>query len=104
MNKQEALTRIKTGNFNGDYGFDMQLLIDTVGIIGEMFKNGQISETATILKEREPQPIEYIDNFYTGIPIALCPKCRKSVRQFHSTTIEETHYCPWCGQAVKWNA
>ena len=44
MNEKEALTRIKTGNFNGGYGFDMQLLVDTVGITGEMFKSGQISE------------------------------------------------------------
>lgn len=44
MNEKEALTRIKTGNFNGGYGFDMQLLVDAVGIIGEMFKSGQISE------------------------------------------------------------
>ena len=44
MNEQEALTRVKTGNFNGGYGFDMQLLVDAVGIIGEMFKSGQISE------------------------------------------------------------
>ena len=44
MNEKEALIRVKTGNFNGGYGFDMQLLVDTVGIIGEMFRNGQISE------------------------------------------------------------
>ena len=44
MDEKEALTRIKTGNFSGDYGFDIQLLVDTVGAIGEMLKNGQISE------------------------------------------------------------
>ena len=44
MTGKEALIRIKTGNFNGGYGFDMQLLVDTVGIIGEMFRSGQISE------------------------------------------------------------
>ena len=42
MNEKEALTRIKTGHFGGDYGFDWQLLVDSVGIIGEMFRNGQI--------------------------------------------------------------
>ena len=44
MTEKEALTRIKTGNFNGGRGFDMQLLVDVVGTIGEMFRNGQISE------------------------------------------------------------
>lgn len=44
MTEKEALTRVKTGNFNGGRGFDMQLLIDAVGTIGEMFRSGQISE------------------------------------------------------------
>ena len=44
MTGKEALIRIKTGNFNGGYGFDMQLLIDAVGTAGEMFRNGQINE------------------------------------------------------------
>lgn len=44
MTKEEALARVKTGYFGGKYGFDMQLLVDAVGIIREMFQNGQISE------------------------------------------------------------
>ena len=44
MTEKEALIRVKTRNFNDGYGFDMQLLIDTVGIIGEMLKSGQLSE------------------------------------------------------------
>lgn len=44
MNEKEALARVKTGNFNGGFGFDMQLLVNAVGIAGEMFKNGQIVE------------------------------------------------------------
>lgn len=44
MNEKEALTRIKTGNFGNDYGFDMQLLVDAVGTIGEKLKRGQITE------------------------------------------------------------
>ena len=44
MNEKETLIRIKTGNFNNGCGFDMQLLVDAVGIIGEMFKSGQIGE------------------------------------------------------------
>lgn len=44
MNEKEALTRVKIGDFSNGYGFDIQLLVNTVGVIGEMFKNGQISE------------------------------------------------------------
>ena len=56
-----------------------------------------------LLKEQEPKPIAYTDNPYTGLPVARCPKCGKFARQFHAVTDEETHFCPWCGQAVKWN-
>ena len=44
MTEKEALMRIKTGNFSSDYGFDWQLLVNAAGIIGELFKSGQISE------------------------------------------------------------
>ena len=44
MTKTEAVTRVKTGNFNNDFGFDMQLLVDAVGALGEMLKSGQISK------------------------------------------------------------
>ena len=44
MTEKEALARVKTGNFNGGHGFDMDLLIDAIGTIGEMLKSGQIIE------------------------------------------------------------
>ena len=56
MTEKEALTRVKTGNFNGGHGFDMQLLVDAVGIIGEMLKVGNLvrlsgAKTANIQNE-----------------------------------------------------
>lgn len=63
---------------------------------------GEAVQILELLKEQEPKPIAYIDNPYTGLPVARCPKCGKFARQFHSAITEETHYCPWCGQAVKW--
>ena len=44
MTNEEALTRVKTGNFNNGLGFDMQLLVDAVGTIGEMFKSNRLCE------------------------------------------------------------
>jgi len=67
-----------------------------------MFCIRMIDDVIAILKEQEAKPIAYTDNPYTGLPVARCPKCAKFARQFHSITTEETHYCPWCGQAVKW--
>lgn len=69
----------------------------------EKQRNTQLLQDAlALLKEQEPKPIAYTDNPYTGLPVARCPKCGKFARQFHSAIKEETHYCPWCGQAVKW--
>lgn len=42
MTEKECLDRVRTGNFNGGYGFDMQLLVDTVGHIGEMMRKGRL--------------------------------------------------------------
>ena len=57
-----------------------------------------------LLKEHEAKPIVYTDNPYTGLPVAHCPKCGRFARQFHMAQPgEETHFCPWCGQGLKWN-
>ena len=55
-----------------------------------------------LLKEQKAKAIEYNDNPFTGLPVAHCPNCKRYAIQFHSSIEEETHYCPWCGHAVKW--
>ena len=57
-----------------------------------------------LLKEQEPKAIVYEGtNWMTGLPVAICPGCGKVARQFYvAHPEEETHFCPWCGQAVKW--
>ncbi len=42
MTEKECLDRIRNGNFNGEYGFDMQLLVDAVGHVGEMMRSGRL--------------------------------------------------------------
>lgn len=44
MTEKEAMTRIRTGNFNSGHGFDMQLLVDATGAVGEMLKTGRLCE------------------------------------------------------------
>ena len=57
-----------------------------------------------LLTEREPKPIKFKENWMTGLPIAICPKCGRFAQQFHMAhPSQETHFCPWCGQEVKWN-
>lgn len=40
MGKDEAINRIKSGNFSNRYGFDLQTLVNVVGTLGEMLRNG----------------------------------------------------------------
>ena len=63
-----------------------------------------LADALELLKEQEPKSIVYKEkNWMTGLPIAICPRCGKVARQFYAGyTEEETHFCPWCGQAVKW--
>lgn len=42
MTEKECLYRIRTGNFNDGQRFDMQLLVDSVGHVGEMMQNGRL--------------------------------------------------------------
>ena len=62
----------------------------------------RLEQVKALLKDQEAKPITYTDNPYTGLPYARCPKCAGYATQFYSMSTEETHYCPWCGQAVKW--
>ena len=57
-----------------------------------------------LLKKQEAKPIVYTDNPCTGLPVARCPKCGKSLdRYLYGRRQEgEINFCPYCGQAVKW--
>ncbi len=102
MTKEEALIRVKTGNFNSGYGFDMQLLVDAVGIIGKGCINQLSTETLALLKEPESvEPIaikqERVDEFYGFV--SCCPKCDCV---WIMGDENDMHFCPKCGQVVKW--
>lgn len=38
--RDEVINRIKSGNFSNGYGFDLQILVNVVGTLGEMLRNG----------------------------------------------------------------
>ena len=88
-----------------DYFFDIYRN-DTDGYKCEKaqeYSNVAIDAIALLKKEQEAKPIIYTDNPYTKLPVAHCPKCGKFARQFHTEHPgEETKYCPWCGQLLKW--
>lgn len=44
------------------------------------------------------------ENSFTGLPVTRCPKCIKSVdRYLYGRHGEQVNYCPFCGQALKWD-
>ena len=71
-----------------------------IGFIVVKFK--ETDRILELLKEQEALPIVYQDNPYTGLPVAHCPKCGKFARQYNAVYEDETKFCPYCGQEVKW--
>ena len=72
--------------------------------VGHVVLQPLFIDALDLLKEKEPKAIEYHDNPFTGLPVAHCPNCERYAQQFYASVEEETHYCPWCGQEVKWDA
>ena len=70
--------------------------------VGDNITADIANDAIVLLKEQEALPIVYHDNPYTGLPVAHCPKCGKFARQYHAVYEEETKFCPYCGQEVKW--
>ena len=75
---------------------------DGPGLLGITCKKNVIRDALELLKEQEALPIVYQDNPYTGLPVAHCPKCGKFARQYNAVYEDETKFCPYCGQEVKW--
>ena len=48
MNTKEAWERIIEGNFNNGYGFDLQMLVDCMGIVSKAIKDGEIIPTQVV--------------------------------------------------------
>lgn len=79
MEKDEAINRIKSGNFSDGYGFDMQTLVNAVGALGEMLRNGYtIAPPPHVMTLEEIEAIPEMVWFerrnaglYAGIPFRL---------------------------------
>lgn len=92
MTREEALMRIKTDNFNNGYGLDMQLMVDSIGIMMELLKDQEAVKP-------------YID--YDGQDVWRCGRCGNSL--MHPSYYESDEdaknyirYCSHCGRPVKW--
>lgn len=79
MTKKEAVMRVKSGNFSNGFGFDMRLLIDAAGTLGEMFRSGQINEVVRCKNCKHQDP-EQLNN---GSYLFVCKKGHIVYRKNH---------------------
>lgn len=61
-----------------------------------------VNELIELLKAQDPKRVSIVNNGFTGLPVTHCPKCHRPIDMFYGAHGAETEFCPWCGQAVKW--
>lgn len=64
--------------------------------------NEALDMAIEVLKAQEPKRVSVVNNGFTGLPVTHCPKCHTPIDMFYGAHGAETEFCPWCGQAVKW--
>lgn len=47
---REAIERIRIGYFGTEYGFDLQILVDCVGVMGNILRNLSNDEIENLIK------------------------------------------------------
>ncbi len=52
------------------------------------------------LKEQEPKQVIGIADSIEGMEVGYCPSCDRAIV---NKKIDETKFCKFCGQAVKWD-
>ena len=53
-----------------------------------------------LLKEQEAKKVICISDSIDGMEVGYCPSCDRAIV---NKKIDETKFCRYCGQAVKWN-
>ncbi len=53
-----------------------------------------------LLKEQEPKQVIGIADSIEGMEVGYCPSCDRAIV---NKKIDETKFCKFCGQAVKWD-
>ena len=66
-------------------------LYDEISLLDDILKKQE-----PILLENQHKPFGYNTNANSPW-ISRCPKCKKKIEG------KQTHYCKYCGQAVKWD-
>jgi len=59
-----------------------------------------VNKAIDLLKEQEPKQVIGIADSIEGMEVGYCPSCNRGIA---NKKIDETKFCKFCGQAVKWN-
>ena len=59
----------------------------------------QAKEILALLKKQEPKRVIGIADSIDGIEVGYCPSCDRAIV---NKKIDETKFCRYCGQELKW--
>lgn len=66
---------------------------------GQEYAESMMRDALELLKEQEPKQIINITDSIEGMEVGYCPSCDRAIV---NKKIDETKFCRFCGQAVKW--
>jgi len=69
-------------------------LVQNDGDLHEMY-----TDAITLLKKQEVKRVICIADSIEGMEVGYCPSCGRHIA---NKKIDETKFCKFCGQAVKW--
>ena len=65
---------------------------------------GDAKRIIQMINEREPKTVNDMQQLRKNGLSGWCPNCKRALDQISFAIFrEETHFCPSCGQAVKWD-
>jgi len=65
-----------------------------------MMETQDIKNAVCLLNKQEPKTVIDCADAFDGILVGRCPNCDESIV---NNIEKETHFCKFCGQAVKWS-
>ena len=86
-------------------GLEISIISDTdAGFSTIEIPVQQAENILALLKEQEPQRIvkKWHNNPLGDYSRLHCPKCDNEIERPRFIKLHDVSYCPYCGQAVKW--
>ena len=90
-----TLKLVVTGEFYDDEASEETLRY----CIEQDLEDAGFDVDVSLLKEQEAKQVVGIADSVEGIEVGYCPSCDRAIV---NKKIDETKFCKYCGQAVKW--